>query len=60
MVRGIFRKTKKNDLCVDFYERNGFVRTETSPEGSVWELGVDLPLPEFPAWIERISADNVA
>jgi FkbH-like protein len=58
-VRGVFRKTKKNDLCVDFYERNGFARTESTPEGSVWELAVDRPLPEFPAWIERVDADDV-
>jgi FkbH-like protein len=58
-VRGVFRKTKKNDLCVDFYARNGFVRTESTPEGSVFELPLDRPLPEFPGWIERIDADNV-
>jgi FkbH-like protein len=59
IVRGVFRKTKKNDLCVDFYERNGFAKTESTPEGSVWELAVDRPLPEFPPWIERVNADNV-
>jgi FkbH-like protein len=58
-VRGLFRKTRKNDLCVDFYQRNGFVRTESTAEGSVWELAVDRPLPEFPAWIERVNVDNV-
>jgi FkbH-like protein len=58
-VRGVFRKTRKNDLCADFYERNGFARTESTPDGSVWELAVDRPLPEFPAWIERVDADDV-
>jgi len=59
IVRGVFRKTRKNDLCVDFYQRNGFAKTESTPEGSVWELAVDRPLPEFPPWIERVNADNV-
>jgi predicted enzyme involved in methoxymalonyl-ACP biosynthesis len=59
-LRGVFRRTRKNDLCVDFYQRNGFVRTESTPDGSVWELGLDRPLPEFPAWIERINVDNVS
>ena len=58
-VRGVFRKTRKNDLCVDFYQRNGFARTESTAEGSVWELAGDRPLPEFPAWIERVSVENV-
>jgi FkbH-like protein len=61
IVRGIFRQTKKNDLCIDFYQRNGFEKTQVVSGATIWELAADRALPQFPAWINRVSeADNVS
>ena len=49
-VRGLFLPTAKNSPAAGFYARQGF--HQAGEDETVWELTLDGPAKEFPAWLQ--------
>jgi FkbH-like protein len=53
-LEGWFLPTKKNSPACEFYSTHGFQMVRSEPQGALWTLDLQVPVP-WPDWIERLT-----
>jgi FkbH-like protein len=53
-LEGWFLPTKKNSPACEFYSTHGFQVVRSEPQGALWTLDLQVPVP-WPDWIESLT-----